>query len=178
MGKERRIEEIIHTRHLRLVPFDQDHMTETYLSWLNDPVTMRYSRHRGRSHTMEDARRFFQDILKKGHLFWAIEYKDMSFRHIGNIIAYLEQQKRSADISIMIGDESARGKGLGEEAFHAVVNFIFEKLAYKKVTAGTRVENRAMVRLMQSLGMKEEARDDQHVYMYKLNPGLGPSSVS
>ncbi len=170
MGKERRIEGIIHTRHLRLVPFDRDHMTETYLSWLNDPITMRYSRHRGRRHTIEDAQRFLQDILKKGHLFWAIEYRGGGFHHIGNIIAYLEPQKRSADISIMIGDESARGKGLGKEAFHAVVNFIFEKLAYKKVTAGTMLENKAMVRLMCSLGMKEAARDDQHVYMYKLNP--------
>ena len=169
MGKERRTEEIIHTKRLRLVPFVQKHMTDTYLSWLNDPVTMKYSRHRGRRHTLDDARRFFEEILKSGHLFWAIEYRECKFRHIGNIIAYLDPPKRCADISIMIGDASVRGKGLGKEAFQAVMDFLFNELRYDKVTAGTMQKNEAMIRLMRSMGMKEASSDDQFIYMYKLN---------
>src|SRR5262245_44345540 len=61
---------------VRLVPFGPQHMTATYVGWLNDPVVVRYSEQRHRAHTLDTCRAYFDFMQSGGHHFWAVERTD------------------------------------------------------------------------------------------------------
>ncbi len=149
---------ILETRRLTLLPFSDQHLTERYVGWLNDPDVVRYSEQRHRIHDIESCRRFaatFADGLS--HL-WAIVEKEQGLGHIGNINTDVDAPNKSADIAILIGDKQAWGQGLGAEAWIAVVDYLLDPGGMRRVTAGCMAENKAMLAIMKKSGMTEEGR--------------------
>lgn len=58
----------------------------------------------------------------------------------------------------------AQGQNLMPEAAHALANFGFSELNVHRIYAETIKENRAAIKLCQSLGMRQEAEFVQHRY--------------
>jgi ribosomal-protein-alanine N-acetyltransferase len=144
------------TLRLRLRPFAEQHLTERYVGWLNDTETMRFSENRHRRHTIESCRSYAGALHDAGHLFWAIERRSGEPPHIGNITAYLDPDNGVADVAILLGERSARGNGLGFEAFSAVCDWLSSRGTIRKVTAGTVSINRPMLAIMRHVGMVED----------------------
>lgn len=144
------------TKRLLIEPFSQDHLTQKYVNWLNDPEVVKYSEQRFKIHTLESCQTYFDSFENSPHCFWAILIKDQN-KHIGNMTAYIDPHHQVADIGILIGEKNNWGKGYGKEAWEAVCQYLLKKKQIRKVTAGAMANNLAMLKIMKDCGMKEEA---------------------
>jgi len=142
----------------RLVPFSPRHITDRYVGWLNDPAIVRFSELRHRRHTRRSCRRYLDSMRDGGHGFWAIVADLPPVRHIGNVAAYVDRPNRLAEVSILIGERAAWGRGLGSTAWSLVVDWLLGAGGMRKVVAGTMTTNKAMLRVMERSGMAIEAR--------------------
>jgi len=148
----------LETPRLSLVAFSEEHLTERYVGWLNDPDVVRFSEQRHLTHSIESCRVFTSSFADGPHHLWAIIEKEKGLGHIGNINTAVDAPNRCADIAIMIGEKQAWGQGLGAEAWMAVVEYLLGPGTMRKVTAGTMAENEGMLRIMNKAGMVEEGR--------------------
>ncbi|MCK8071525.1 GNAT family protein [Vibrio sp. 1CM23M] len=89
----------------------------------------------------------------------AVESKD-SGKFIGTVCLRLEGN-RQASMGCAFSRET-QGKGLSIEASEALANFGFSELGIHRIYAETISKNLAAIKLCQSLGMKEEARFENH----------------
>ena len=152
----------LETTRLILRPFDTArHLTDAYVGWLNDPEVVRYSEQRHRRHTLETCRSFIDGFRHSPSLLWAIEHKEGP-HHIGNIHADIDPHNHLADIAIMIGARDTWGKGIGLEAWTAVLSYLREREDIRKITAGCMASNIAMRTLMQRSGMTSDGTRPAH----------------
>lgn len=146
------------TERLKLTPFNLDrHLTQAYVAWLNDPNVVRFSEQRHRHHDLDTCRQFQQSMSSGGHFVWAIEIAQTG-QHIGNLAIYIDRNNEVGDLTIMIGEPSAMKKGYGVEASTVVCHWLFTAGGLRKVTAGTMSTNKAMLNVMDKIGMHEEGR--------------------
>ncbi|CDT68024.1 putative Acyl-CoA N-acyltransferase [Vibrio coralliirubri] len=89
----------------------------------------------------------------------AVESKD-SGKFIGSVCLRLEGNLQ-ASMGCAFSRET-QGKGLSIEAAKALANFGFSELGVQRIYAETISKNLAAIKLCQSLGMKEEARFENH----------------
>ena len=148
---------------LRLEPFEERHITQRYVGWLNDKRVVRFSRQRLQSHSEDDCRRFFASSERSPNYFWAIVATEGDL-HIGNITVDIEPNDRVAAVNILVGDTTQWGKGYGSEAFETACAHLLVAASMRKVYAGTMATNAPMLRLMQKSGMVEEARFKGHFF--------------
>jgi len=147
--------------HVQVVPFEDRHLTEAYLGWLNDPETMRFSENRHRTHTLDTCRAYAESFLGTPHCFWAIETDALG--HVGNINAYVDEPNRVADVGILVGHRESWGKGIGLEAWMLVCSYLFMERGLRKVTAGTSANNVGMRRIMEKSGMVVDGVRSRHL---------------
>ena len=57
---------------VRLQKFTAENLTNEYISWLNDPLVVRYSNQRFRQHNQEICRAYFNSFENSDHIFIAI----------------------------------------------------------------------------------------------------------
>jgi RimJ/RimL family protein N-acetyltransferase len=152
--------EPIRTPRLFIRPFAEGDVTDRYISWLNDPVTVRYSMQRHVTHTRETCRAYVVSMREKRDWFLAI-LREESPRHIGNISVAFDQPNLTADMAIVIGEPDARGMGYGFEAWLAVLDNLLGAAGIRKVTAGTMAANAPMLAVARKSQMIEEGRQRQ-----------------
>jgi RimJ/RimL family protein N-acetyltransferase len=151
----------IETARLRIVPFDDEHLTARYVGWLNDPDVVRHSELRHRPQTLEGSGVYRESMQRGGHFFWAVVTKDG--RHIGNMTAIIDRPNRVADLSIMIGEREVWGQGYGSEAWDAACRYLLEGAEMRKVRAGTMAVNQAMRALMRKSEMEPDGVWRRHL---------------
>ncbi len=139
---------------LRLRDFTEVDVTPAYLSWLNDPVTTRYSNQRFVRHTRETSLRYLQSFSGTPNLFLSVDRTGAG--PIGTMTAYISTVHGTADMGILIGDRTVWGQGLGGEAWSMLMAWLLDQRGLRKVTAGTLACNMAMLRLMEKSGMHHE----------------------
>lgn len=154
-------EATIETPHLRITPFTEAHLTERYVGWLNEPEVVRFSDQRHRVHTPESCRAYLASFAGSPHFFWAVEERPSGL-HIGNLNAYVEAAHSVADVGIVIGERSVRGRGRGFEAWMGVCDYLLRERRIRKVTAGALAVNEPMLRIMRRAGMVEDGIRKRH----------------
>lgn len=142
------------TERLQITPFNSKHLTEKYVSWLNDPDVVKYSQQQLKKHSLESCWKYWQSFQNSPNYFWAIISKDPILGYIGTMTAYVDEKNKTADIGIMIGHKTAWGRGYGLEAWQAACSWLFENTDIEKITAGADARNVAMIRIMEKSGMK------------------------
>lgn len=146
---------------IRLVPFEMEHLSDTYIKWLNDPETVKYSELRHQVHTIKTSRAYFESMIKQGNYFWAIVSKEDN-QHIGNITAYINSHNKIAELAILIGAHAHRGKGLGCQSWAAAQDYLLKSNTVRKVCAGTLAVNWPMLNIFTKTEMVIEARRAKH----------------
>jgi len=148
--------EILKSERLILRPISLNHLSMTYVNWMNDIEVYRYLE-TGGNYTLEDLEKYLSEHEKKDILFWAIHIKD-SQKHIGNIkIDPINQASNTGEYGIMMGDSNEWGKGYAKEASVAVIDFCFNKLKLSKITLGVVDANKNAIKLYEKLGFKKES---------------------
>lgn len=147
---------------IRILPFGRKHLTTRYVSWLNDPLVVRYSEQRHYHHTLDSCTAYFESMDSRCNYFLALEARDDTLGHIGNIGVAIDRHNLVADMSIMVGEKRAWGKGLATAAWRAVLIEMLNNQGMRKVTAGTMSVNQAMIKLMERSSMLVEGRRCRH----------------
>jgi len=156
----------IKTERLLIVPFTEKFITTRYVNWLNNKKLMRYSEQRHKKHTLDSCKQYLASFNNSPNMFWAIEENINGMGHIGNINAHVDTHNKIADIGLLIGEAAMQGAGYGYEAFKGVVEYLFDKMEIRKITAGTVSSNLPMIKLMQKMKMQEDGIRKRH-YLIK-----------
>ncbi|MFK7993556.1 MAG: GNAT family N-acetyltransferase [Granulosicoccus sp.] len=146
---------------LSLKPFSEHHVSENYVSWLNDKATMAFSEQRHRVHTLDSCRLFYMSFEGGPNQLWAIEISTTG-EHIGNITVSHDINNRLADIGILIGANATRGRGYGRSAWSMVLEYLKTRSDIYKITGGCMKSNLAMARIMESCGMTLDCVRSNH----------------
>lgn len=127
---------------VELFGLEPEHVTDDYVSWLNDPLVNRYLESRFARHTLESTRRFVQSILdSEDSILFGIRYAP-SGRHVGNIkLGPIDWHHRRAELGLLIGDRACWGRGIASAAIELATNHAFGPLGLLKVTAGCYASN-------------------------------------
>lgn len=152
----------LESSRLKLVPLSLEHLSEEYVSWMNDSEVNAYMESGG-DYSIEKLEAFLKEQESKDIYFWAIHLKENG-RHVGNIkIDPISEKHKRGEYGIMIGDKSVWGTGVGYEASELVLDFCFsEELSLNKITLGVVASNKGAVRLYEKLGFEREAHLKNH----------------
>ena len=144
------------TKRLHLQTFQNKNISDTYLSWLNDPVVTRYSNQRFCRHTYESSETYLKSFVGTSNSFLLIK-RISNQMPIGTATIYRNTIHGTADIGLMLGEKSCWGKGYGGEAWKAILDNVLQEEGIRKVTGGTTRTNLSMVQIMERSGMMLEA---------------------
>ncbi len=130
-----------------------------YPSWFNDAEVVRSNSHGVFPYDRELALAYVASVRgSRSELVLAIEML-ADRKHVGNVaLQSIHPIYRSAELSLVIGERDAWGKGIGEEASRLIVRHGFAALGLHRVGCGTLADNEGMKRLALKLGMREEGR--------------------
>ena len=141
-------------RLVRLEPLEVADVNDEYVNWFNDPVTFRYLGTKF-GQTRTSVRRYVESITPP-NLACKIVWREEG-RHVGNISLYsFDPVHRVMELGIVIGDARVRGHGVGKEACSLLIQYAFDHLNVRRITAGTVVDNVAMKKAFLALGFKVE----------------------
>jgi ribosomal-protein-alanine N-acetyltransferase len=138
---------------VRVRPFMEEHFTQTYIGWLNDPEVVRYSRHRFMAHTVGSVQEYYEAQKNSADYFLAIESIESTPVHIGNINISVNSEDNSTDLSILIGNKKYWGTGHAYQAWLLALDTSLDELGFRIAIAGTMETNKPMIRLMEKSGM-------------------------
>ena len=142
----------IEGRLVKIELFKLENITDTYLDWLNDTVTMQYSNQRFHRHTQHTSLAYLGSFDCTENLFLAVFLKSNE-KYVGTMSAYISSAHETADIGVMIGDKSSWGLGVGGDAWATLLSFLLNTVRLRKVTGGAVASNRGMVKIMSNSGM-------------------------
>jgi RimJ/RimL family protein N-acetyltransferase len=132
---------------LLLRPFVRADISAEYLSWLNDPERMRFSRQRARHHDATSSAAYLDGFEGKPNYFWAVEERGPA-RVVGTMTAFLDGP--TTDVGILIG---ASGQGFGREAWGLALDHLLRVEGRSKVTGGSAAGHVVMRRIFERWGM-------------------------
>ena len=147
---------------VRLVRLDRQHLDRTR-QWANDPFVMRLM---NRQHPVsaEEHEVWFASVVQSGACaYFAIETGD-DRAHVGNVWLWdIDRRHRKAELRVVIGDEAARGKGLGAEAIDRLCREGFDRHGLHRIYAYVLSINPAARRTFERAGFTLEGtlRDDR-----------------
>jgi len=150
---------------LSLEPLRAEDVSAAYISWLNDPETMRYTESRYAKHTRESTQAYIRNTNADPAVWmWRIVLADGT--HVGNIRLSAPQiAHRRGSLGIIIGEKNLRGKGIGPRAIDLVAAYAFGKLGIHKLNAGIYANNVASQRAFEKVGFKREAVLQDHYFI-------------
>lgn len=131
----------------------KEHISTTYVNWLNDPEVYKYLE-TGGNYTLDLLKSYIEEQYAKEIYFWAIHLKD-SNKHIGNIkIDPINLEANSGEYGILMGDRSNWGKGYAKEASLRIIEYCFNELKLNKITLGVVEDNSNAVFLYKKIGFE------------------------
>ena len=145
--------------NLHLRALGSDDVTERYVGWLNDPAVNALSSRLDRRSDAAACRHYLSTRAPE-EVVLGMFLPDIG--HVGNVkYGPIDRRNSRADISVMIGELSVWGKGVGREAVYLVTRNLFQHEGLNRVDAGSG--NPAFVRLVQSIGWKLEGVQRERV---------------
>ena len=158
-------------KSIRLVKFNKNHISKNYLKWLNNKE-VKNNRNRFSKHTYPTAIKYFNKNKKSNTLFVAIEiFNGDGFVHIGNTLLIVDEHNKRGHLSIIIGENSMKNKGIGYIVWKKMIEFAFKRHNCRLVVAGTMKSNKAMFKIFKKCCMKV-IKMPNYFYLNKKNDDL------
>ncbi len=139
-------------------------LTGPYPSWFEDQAVCRYNSHGKFFKTEGWFRTYVENLDAEDRVVWAICHATAG--HIGNVsLQGLSFINRSAEFAIILGAPGHSGKGVATAASRQLLRHGFDKLNLHRVYCGTAATNSGMIRLASAMGMTEEGRRRQALFL-------------
>jgi len=113
-----------------------------------------------------DIKKWYKDLLADKDQVWFAIASKKGNRVIGEAgLLRMDRPRRSTDMTIIIGEKDARGKGYGKEVGRLLLSYAFESLKFHRVSVGVVGFNKDALRFWESLGFKKEGVE-RDAYFY------------
>lgn len=141
-----------------LFQLQPEHVTDNYVAWLNDTLVNRYLECRFIEHSLQSTKDFVERCCGNSQtLLLGISARTLGGRHIGNVkIGPTDQNHKTAEVGIMIGDRDAWGKGFGTDAIKLAMRLAKHTLKLRRLTAGCYQSNIGSQRAFTNAGFSVE----------------------
>jgi RimJ/RimL family protein N-acetyltransferase len=140
---------------VKLKLFSESDITSAYISWLNDPIVVKFSNQRFKLHSKKSCLMYLESFSGTDNLL--ISIKSLSEdKAIGTMTAYFVIHHGTADIGILIGDTDYWGNGYGLDAWNTLSNWLIYGSNIRKITAGTLSGNIGMRKIFERSGMVKD----------------------
>lgn len=148
-----------------LRPLTLEDASDIYLKWLNDAEVTRGLASGYFPTTQQELINYVNGALRdQNTVFFALCEKESNL-HIGNVkVDRIDWVAQTCEIGLIIGESSARGRGLGFETMNLVIQYIFEELNLNKITLAVFENNPGALKLYEKLGFQVEGRFVKHVF--------------
>ena len=151
-------------RRVQLVPLTEKHLDATY-RWVNDPSMMRLL---GRTARVEpdEHKRWFEQLKERTDCRYFGVETAADGAHVGNIWLWdINRADGKAEVRILFGDETGRGRGYGSEAIALVADVAFETMGLRRLYAYVFSINPRAKRAFEKAGFSCEGtlRQDRRV---------------
>ena len=144
----------IETERLLLRKFTIEDAPAMYANWASDPEVTKYltwQPHRSIEDTRSILSEWVKEYDKADYYQWAIELKGVG--PIGSIaVVGIRDNTLEAELGYCIG-RAYWGKGIMPEAVKAVIDFLFDEIHFRRITAKHDIENPNSGRVMAKAGM-------------------------
>lgn len=140
-----------------LLPFDECTLP-VVRSWINDEELRRGTGTEGPVSDFEH-RRWYQSLMedRSQRVFLIGQHQNEGIKPVGAIgLRSINWRSRNAEFWIYLGERSARGKGMAEEATRLLLRFGFNTLGLHRIFLQVNVTNQAAIRLYRRVGFIEE----------------------
>ena len=135
--------------------FAENNITDDYISWLNDPETVKYSNQRFVVHSKESSLEYYKSFENTSNLFISID-DEVSGDSIGTMTVYMYSMHGTAEVGILIGNKEYLNKGAGKNSWYCLISFLVATVGLRKIFAGTLSCNLPMIKIIEGSGMKED----------------------
>jgi len=165
-------QEILTGRRVYLRPFSRDDLP--YIQkWSNDAELRRLI---GEVVPMSRAEteKWYRELLgDKDRIWFAIALK-RGGRVIGEAgLLRMFRPWRNTDMTIIIGEKDAWGKGYGTEVGHLLLDYAFGQLGFHRISIGVVGFNKRALKFWESLGFKKEGVErDEYCYDNEYSDGV------
>lgn len=142
---------------VELFLLEPDHVTETYVGWLNDPRVNRFLESRFEQHTLESTRAFVAGCRQSDRsLLLGIRSVRHAGRHVGNIKVEVNARHALGEVGILIGETQVHGQGIATQAIAQIVRIARAQLGLRKLSAGCYATNQGSERAFVRAGFVVE----------------------
>ncbi|MBT2738382.1 GNAT family N-acetyltransferase [Bacillus sp. ISL-7] len=138
--------------------------TELVLKWINDPKLKYLTGTLYPVSDVEHEKWFENKLLEKTNKLFGIE-EQLSSQLIGLIgFNNIDFINRTTEISVYIGEENQRGKGLGTDALRTLIKFAFDELNLHRVSLVVFSYNTNAIKAYEKIGFKTEGILKESLY--------------
>ena len=149
--------EVLHGENISLRALTLEDCTDKYVGWLNDSHVNKFLETRWEEQNLETVRNFVNSITKSDHSYIFAIIENHTNTHIGNIkIGPIHPKYKNADISYLIGERTAWGKGYASEAIKLIVAFGFDVISLHRIQAGIISGNDSSAKVLVRNGFIKE----------------------
>jgi RimJ/RimL family protein N-acetyltransferase len=147
---------MIYTNRFELVELTRKYASDRYLSWLNGDASTYLTNTKTDKEGLIEYIEYY--LNNKNTYLLGIFTKD-SEEHIGNVkFEYLDENKHTVGLGILIGDPNYRGKGVAKEVIQGIADFVKIHSSTKLIVLGVSKNNKPAISAYTKLGFKLEAR--------------------
>ena len=168
---------------ISLVPFGEQHITEDYVSWINDKEMSEIILSAETTTTLEECRIYAESLIQSSEdHFFAMVTNDTR-EHIGNFRLGLHDTINSRiRLGMMIGNKAYWGQGIGSEVVSLGLEFAFKTLNVHKVYLDVREDNLGAIKIYKKNNffhegvLKEHVKKNNRFYDLVLMSVINPDS--
>ena len=125
---------------VRLSVFLEQDVSERYLGWLADESITKNLEVRFKKYSSSVAKEYIRSCISSSNIyFMKIESRTEGF--IGTCTISYENNHKTAEVGLMIGESTLHGRGLGSKVIGLLKTFCCNELGVRKVTAGLYASN-------------------------------------
>lgn len=131
--------------------------TENIIRWRNKE-SVRKNFLDQRPFTVQGHTNWLNNMVNTGKVVQFIIYDKIENIPVGSVfLRDIDYTNKKAEYGIFIGEDIARGKGIGTDAAKAIVSYGFSKLKLHKIFLRVLSENKGAIRSYQKAGFTQEA---------------------
>ena len=137
-----------------------------FFKWLNDPQVLQFIGFYLPASEMKEKKWVEEYSLKNNSLevLFIIETASDSVVIGFCVIGKINYKDCNAEFTVIIGDSSYWGKGIGQEASKLLIKYAFNQLNLHRLYTGVYSFNNKSLKLIERLGFKKEGRQRQSIY--------------
>ena len=148
-----------------LRPLERGDVNARYAAWLNDGEVTRFLEAGTFPTSVIELEQFYAAAsARRDQVLLAIVDRETD-AHVGNIkLGPIDWVHRRGTLGILVGDQTAWGKGTGTAATRLMVEYAFDRLDLRRVDLGVYADHAAAIRLYERVGFRVEGRFREDVY--------------